>query len=195
MDKALKYAGIPPGRGRLACVAKMFEVSREASRKWLSGESIPDTKRISDIARLTGVRGEWLLTGQGPMRYGESDTEEESNKAGVHPYILQLAHLIAEAPIDKVQAILLLLGTEGKNATQFITEANRKGNDLLSNVSTTTADRRQSDEDRRKNVREVDFERRSGVDRRDDEGFTFGPGESLDREKGEGRKRRSDDGE
>jgi hypothetical protein len=173
LDRALTYAGVPPSRGRLSCVAKMFGVSREASRKWLAGESIPDTKRISDIARLTGVKGEWLLTGQGSMRPGEMSDDEEGGNKGVHPYILQLAHLIAEAPIDKVQAILLLLGVEGKNATQFITAAHRDKYGPNQEDGSPIEERRQQPENRRQNVQEVDFERRSGFDRRDERAYIF----------------------
>ncbi len=68
LHEACDSAGIPSGRGRRVELAKMFRVSGEAARKWLSGESIPDTKRLPEIARRLNVRGEWLLTGQGPMR-------------------------------------------------------------------------------------------------------------------------------
>ena len=68
LEQACDAAGIPEGRGRRAALARLFGVSGEAARKWLSGESIPDTKRIPKIAKHLGVSGEWLLTGQGPMR-------------------------------------------------------------------------------------------------------------------------------
>ena len=76
LHEACDSAGIPSGRGRRVELAKMFRVSGEAARKWLSGESIPDTKRLPEIARRLNVRGEWLLTGQGPMRpEGEATAE------------------------------------------------------------------------------------------------------------------------
>jgi hypothetical protein len=109
LDKALTHAGIPPDRNRIGRVAKMFGVSREAVRKWLSGESIPDTKRISDLSHQTGVKGEWLLTGHGSMRYGDGSAEEARCER-FPPHILQLARLISQAPPEKVQAILVLLG-------------------------------------------------------------------------------------
>lgn len=67
LHRALDYAHIPKKRGRPAAVAKLFGVSREAARKWLDAESIPDTKRIPQIARRLQVRAEWLLSGVGPM--------------------------------------------------------------------------------------------------------------------------------
>ena len=61
-------AGVPPkGKGRQVIVGKMFGVSQKGARKWLEGEAIPDTKRIPEIAKKLGVRGEWLLTGMGSM--------------------------------------------------------------------------------------------------------------------------------
>jgi hypothetical protein len=117
LDKALTYAGIPPDRRRIGRVAKMFEVSKEAVRKWLAGESIPDTKRISDISRKTGVRGEWLLTEQGPMHYGDNCAEEGGHEERFPPHVLQLARLIAQAPPEKVQAILVLLGEQNVDPT------------------------------------------------------------------------------
>ena len=78
LNKALDLAGIPPkGRGRQVAVAKMFGVSQKGARKWLEGESIPDTKRLPEIARRLNVRGEWLLTGQGPMRVTEGEATAE----------------------------------------------------------------------------------------------------------------------
>lgn len=67
LRQALDHAGIPDDRQRRGWVAKTFGVSVETARKWLVGESIPATKRIPLIAERLGVRGEWLLTGQGPM--------------------------------------------------------------------------------------------------------------------------------
>ncbi|QBQ55783.1 helix-turn-helix domain-containing protein [Nitrosococcus wardiae] len=174
LDKALAYAGIPQGRNRMASVSKMFGVSREAVRKWLAGESIPDTKRIAGIAQRTGVRGEWLLTSQGPMCYGD---KEEIHEQNLPPHVLQLARLIAQAPPGKVKAILMLLGVEEED----IRKENKKAppSPWQKNSQAGTKDRR-SGRDRRQNVHEVDFERRGGLDRRNDEYVILGPGESLD---------------
>lgn len=79
LDAALRHANIPADRQRLGRLATMFGVSREAARKWLAAESMPDTKRIPDIARLLGVRAEWLLLGQPPMT--ERDDEEVARES------------------------------------------------------------------------------------------------------------------
>lgn len=59
---------VPKHKGRQEVVGEMFDVSQKGARKWLEGESIPMTKRIAIIAKELNVRGEWLLTGMGPMR-------------------------------------------------------------------------------------------------------------------------------
>lgn len=45
----------------------MFGVSQKGARKWLEAESIPDTKRIPQMAARLGVSAEWLLTGREPL--------------------------------------------------------------------------------------------------------------------------------
>jgi transcriptional regulator with XRE-family HTH domain len=165
LDSALTYAGIPADRHRRAIVSKLFGVSREAVRKWLAGESIPDTKRISDIAREMGVRGEWLLTGQGPMRY--EGAEREENSEALSPYVIRLAKLIAQAPPEKVQAILLLLGAREEDIRRL---PKRTVPSTLQGAIPEGGERR-SGKDRRQNVEKVDFERRSGRDRRASQPF------------------------
>lgn len=56
----IKKAGFSPG----------------ATHKWLSGKSEPGLYKIVAVAKVAGVRFEWLATGQGPMR--EEDKEEPS---------------------------------------------------------------------------------------------------------------------
>jgi len=77
LNQALDEAGIPrKGHGRQALVGKMFGMSQKGARKWLEGESLPDTARIPQIAQRLGVRSEWLLSGLGPKRSGESQVQE-----------------------------------------------------------------------------------------------------------------------
>ena len=63
----LDKAGIPQkGKGRQGIVAKMFGVSDKGARKWIEGESIPQTTKLPSIIEKfkdTGVTAEWLLTG------------------------------------------------------------------------------------------------------------------------------------
>jgi len=88
LNRALKGAGIPDDRSRRSRLAQEFGVSRESVRKWLVGESIPDTKRIEEIAKYCGARGEWLLTGQGPMHIASpaADIAELPPGSGIEDY-------------------------------------------------------------------------------------------------------------
>ena len=75
---ALTADGIEIKRGHVAVVARIFNVSGETARKWLSGQSIPDTKRLPEIAKRLKVSALWLLSGQGPMKMIDSyKTREE----------------------------------------------------------------------------------------------------------------------
>lgn len=68
LNQALDFAGIPPkGKGRQIQLASLFNVSQESARKWLEGESFPDTKRIPEIAKKLKVNAQWLLSGVGNM--------------------------------------------------------------------------------------------------------------------------------
>lgn len=93
---ALDTNNIPPkGSGRYSVVAKMFHVSQKGARKWLEGEAIPTTKRIQGMSERLNVRGEWLLTGRGPMLI--TDTEEptarvQSELDSASPKIRGLIH-------------------------------------------------------------------------------------------------------
>jgi len=82
LNQACDLAGIPSGRGRRADLARMFNVSGESARKWLSGESIPKSSRVVQIALRLGVNGEWLLTGRGEMRQAESASPTPNTEPG-----------------------------------------------------------------------------------------------------------------
>jgi transcriptional regulator with XRE-family HTH domain len=57
---------IPPtGKNRQATLGKMFGVSQEAARKWLSGEGMPKLTKCIEIAVKAGVTTEWLVSGRG----------------------------------------------------------------------------------------------------------------------------------
>ncbi len=87
LNLALDEFGVPPkGKGRQTVVAKMFDVSQKGARKWLEGEGMPDTTKIPEIARRLGVRADWLLTGQGPMREEEKEKIEVETERYKHNY-------------------------------------------------------------------------------------------------------------
>lgn len=78
--------------------ADQFGVSRESARKWLVGDSLPETKRISSLAKFLGVRGEWLLTGIGPMHDSDQVAEPSGDyrlQAAMPQNFEQLAEIFA----------------------------------------------------------------------------------------------------
>lgn len=77
LASAMADANIAP-RKRIGTLAKWCSVSRESARKWLAGESMPETKRIAAIARRLDITGEWLLTGLGPERLDAPNQAREA---------------------------------------------------------------------------------------------------------------------
>lgn len=68
LGEALTRAGIPDDHTRRSTVAKRYGVSQESVRKWIKGESMPDTARIEGFARDLNCDASWLLTGEGAAR-------------------------------------------------------------------------------------------------------------------------------
>ena len=66
LDQALTHAGIPAGRGRVAAVARKFNVTHETARLWLRGR-MPTLSRFCVIAKRLEVSFDWLATGRGHM--------------------------------------------------------------------------------------------------------------------------------
>jgi transcriptional regulator with XRE-family HTH domain len=58
-------AGLPAERGRQTRLAKLFEVTPNAARKWLLGLGLPELEVAIRIAKWADVNVEWLLTGRG----------------------------------------------------------------------------------------------------------------------------------
>lgn len=68
LGEALASAGVPDNQARRGWVSRKFGVSVESARKWLVGESMPDTARIEGIAGELGVSAHWLLMGGEPLK-------------------------------------------------------------------------------------------------------------------------------
>lgn len=126
----------------------------------------PSNKELVRLADVLGVTTDWLLR----------DNDKSRNASELPPHVLQLARLIAKAPPGKVKAILMLLGVEEKDIQK---EDKKDPPSPWQGKKKPGAKERRHYEDRRHNVHTVDFERRSGLDRRDDEVVIMGPGESL----------------
>lgn len=64
-----------PNRGRQTQLARKFDVSQQAAKKWLDGISFPTTETVVDIANWAGVNANWLLQGSGPKRGNRVSTQ------------------------------------------------------------------------------------------------------------------------
>lgn len=75
LNEACDDAEIPAkGAGRQIAVAKLAGVSQKGARKWLEGEAIPATSRISTLAKKLNVNADWLL-----FEHGEKRSEPKIN--------------------------------------------------------------------------------------------------------------------
>lgn len=106
---ALDLAGVEKGRGRTAAVARIYHVSRETARKWLTGLAMPELARLVDIAVDLGASFEWLATGRGRPEAITSSVRED------HPVYAQsdearIVRLVRQLPREKRQALLTLIG-------------------------------------------------------------------------------------
>ncbi|CAG0966517.1 hypothetical protein MTYP_01022 [Methylophilaceae bacterium] len=73
MNKVADMLGIPPkGSNRQELLGRVFGVSQESARKWLSGESIPQVAKCIEIAKRAGVSFDWLMTGRGVAAYEQT---------------------------------------------------------------------------------------------------------------------------
>lgn len=76
LNEALDDMGFPPkGKGRQVEVGKRWGVSQKGARKWLEGEGFPEIDTAIRIAADCKVAFEWLMTGRGPKRLPEMQTE------------------------------------------------------------------------------------------------------------------------
>lgn len=66
LSQALKQSGIPE-RGSQVWLAQAMGVSQTNARKWLKGLALPEIQKIVALAKLLGIRLEWLISGSGDM--------------------------------------------------------------------------------------------------------------------------------
>ncbi len=64
--KALKELGYSTNQQKE--LQQLFSVSGQAVRKWISGQTLPTSARMPQIAEVLGVRRAWLQDGEKPMR-------------------------------------------------------------------------------------------------------------------------------
>ena len=78
---------VPPvGKNRQSVMGKMFGVSQEAARKWLSGEGMPQLAKCIEICNKANISIDWLLTGKGQMLVAGYNL---SNEMTAHLQVMQ----------------------------------------------------------------------------------------------------------
>ncbi len=65
LRRMLDRARFEGGRGRTGALADRYAVSRETTRKWLAGITMPELARIVELAKDFDASFEWLATGRG----------------------------------------------------------------------------------------------------------------------------------
>lgn len=82
LNDALEARGFSE-RGRAGKLRGMLRdaPSIVAVRKWLTGENLPEVKRLGEISQIIGKSVQWMLTGE------DSNLEEFSDQVGVVPVI------------------------------------------------------------------------------------------------------------
>ncbi|MGE6139875.1 LexA family protein [Aeromonas rivipollensis] len=82
LNDALEARGFNE-RGRAGKLRGMLRdaPSIVAVRKWLSGENLPEVKRLGEISQIIGKSVQWMLTGE------DSNLEELSDQVGLVPVL------------------------------------------------------------------------------------------------------------
>jgi hypothetical protein len=79
--KALTQSGY--STNQLKPLEVLFSVSSQAIRKWISGQALPTSARMPEIAKSLGVRRAWLQDGEKPMRTLLSQVSEKDGSYSV----------------------------------------------------------------------------------------------------------------
>lgn len=146
--------------------------TRSAVGHYFNGRRKLSADQVIALAKDLDCSIDWLLT-------GKETGGVNSSAADIPDQVIQLARTIANAPPDRISAALLLLGVSDEAARP-----------KQKKTLPTAQDRRQNQDRRRNNVHELDFERRSGFDQREDKGARFSLGK--DREEAKKKQRRDD---
>lgn len=142
-------------KGNVHAFAKKIGMSDPVVRQYLSGKSQPSRTAIIQIIKATGVTADWLLTGEGPMRRGETTTERTEGRVeaatasfdslGMAEGMGLLAKIYASADnvfIRAINANLMAFGEAldnkaiAQNTARLIEEMNRRMDQLEKQMAT-----------------------------------------------------------
>lgn len=108
LHQALDFAGFDRGRSRTGKLAALYEVSRETSRKWLSGLALPELERLIALAVQAGVSFEWLATGRGCIDGKFRVADEVSTPYGDKD-TMRLIGVVKQMQPERRRALLVVL--------------------------------------------------------------------------------------
>jgi hypothetical protein len=111
LGQALDHSGFTRGRGRTTALATRYAVSRETSRKWLTGLAMPELERIIELAMHSGVSFEWLVTGRGAMLADSLSVRESQPGPYATPEQRKLLEMVVRLTPRRRRALLELLGS------------------------------------------------------------------------------------
>ncbi len=82
LERGRKHAGMTQRQ-----VADRFDISPQTISQWESENASPKSQRHAALARLFGVRLEWLLDGSGPMTEGDASVDATRDQGTAVPVI------------------------------------------------------------------------------------------------------------
>jgi transcriptional regulator with XRE-family HTH domain len=59
-----------------SAIARRLEIGQSAVAKWAHGAGLPTLRKCIQIAKITGVNTEWLITGRGNKKQGGGMVDE-----------------------------------------------------------------------------------------------------------------------
>ncbi len=65
--------------GSYTHIAKIFQVSPKAIRRWLEGTATPNQHRLYSVSEYFGVHIKWLLLGEGECYKNSASNQEKGN--------------------------------------------------------------------------------------------------------------------
>jgi len=116
--KSLKELGYSTNEQK--ALQQLFDVSGQAVRKWIDGESLPTSSRIPHIAETLGVRRAWLQDGEEPMRpvigniIGQHEGNDEISLSAIDANLLRKYRALSPKQRKAVFSIVELLLEAGK---------------------------------------------------------------------------------
>lgn len=103
--------GVRPGRGRNVDLYEGIKdhlsakASKQATHKWLRGESMPSRGNMIAIADWLKVRVEWLAHGEGEMRYTGSMPQKQSELLAAGMAIFNKVTPRSQALIEQISEL------------------------------------------------------------------------------------------